>query len=174
MYLNTSAFIGLFSLATLFLLACGSEPAAEAEAPNLAPFEEAILGTWEIIELEVEAPTYAGTDSTFSQHIKEADWLRVYGVAPGRTTFSADGKLIRRNKLVGSDAPIITHGLWRYERDSMLIIEPNTTQFFLPEMSVSQDQLELRGQIDWDLDGEIDDDYRARYRLVGRTQEAEG
>ncbi|MEM7573486.1 MAG: hypothetical protein AAF433_11320 [Bacteroidota bacterium] len=157
----------------LLLVACAADTNSSPTEPEQPSFDEAILGTWEMIELEVEAPTYADTDTTFRQHIQEADWARVYGVAPGRTTFSADGKLIRRNRLVGNDSPMLTHGLWRFENDSLLIIEPNTTQFFVPEMNATQDQLEVKGQIDWDNDGELDDRYRARYRLVGKTQEAE-
>ena len=127
-----------------------------------------------MIELEVEAPTFEGSDSTLNHSIHEADWVRVYGVNPGRTTFSADEKLVRRNLLVGSDTPVITHGLWRFSGDSLMIIEPNTTQHFVADMTPAQDQFELKGLIDWDSDGEADDNYRARYRLVGKTQEAEG
>jgi hypothetical protein len=154
----------------ILLVSCTNDPKTpEDVAPELS-LEEAILGTWETIELEIHSPTYQGEDTTVHQLIKEADWARVYGVQPSRTVFTADGKLKRTHKLVdGQDAGVI-NGLWKVtETDSLFIIEPEVTYTYAPKME--NQRLTLSGIVDYDFDGEKDDEYRSVMRLVGRTNQ---
>jgi len=155
-----SAFLALF-------FACnGPEPAPEA--PVEPPFSEALLGTWETIEVETHSPTYGGQDTTVHLLIKEADWGRQYGSKPARTEYTADGKLKRTYYNIRGEVMDITNGLWKVVgEDSLFIIEPNTTISYKHELDGSR--LTLTGKVDWDYDGEEDDDYRAVMRLVSKT-----
>lgn len=156
----------------LLLVSCQAEPQESGQAQEKPLASEAFLGTWELIELEVSQETVDGLDSNHHRLIEEADWLRLYGVNPGRTTFTADGKFVRRNKLIGAEEPIITHGIWTVLGDSVRVIEPNTVQILHTTFNETQDQFEWNGLVDYDSDKAIDDTYRAKYRLVGRTTEA--
>lgn len=152
----------------LALLSCKSEPADADAAPPALDISEALLGTWETIEIEAISPTYQGLDTTIHQTIKEADWGRLYGVRPARTVYTADGKLRRTYYNIRGQVTDVTNGLWRAQgTDSLLIIEPNTTLNYRHELD--GDRLTLTGIIDWDFDGELDDEYRAVLRLVSRT-----
>jgi len=163
------------SLLCLILVSCQAEPKDSNQTQESKPISEAMLGTWELIELEVSQVSIDGLDSNHHRLIQEADWIRLYGVSPGRTTFSADGKFIRRNKLVGSEEPTLTHGLWEIlgTGDSIRVIEPNILQVFQASLNETQDQFEWAGMVDYDGDQAKDDSYREKYRLVGRTVEAE-
>ncbi|MEO0731735.1 MAG: hypothetical protein AAFZ52_02795 [Bacteroidota bacterium] len=154
-------------LCTLALMAC--QPQEEpADTPPPA-MEEALLGTWETIEIEVKAPSYQGQDTSIHHHIREADWGRTYGVQPARTVFTPDGKLARTHKLLNGQVADVTHGLWKVQgSDSLLFIEPNKTLYYAHDLAGNR--LTLTGRIDWDLDGEEDDDFRSVLRLVGRTE----
>lgn len=155
-----------FTLLVLFFACNDSEPAPEAPAePTIS---EAMLGTWETIELELNYPTYQASDTAYHLLIKEADWQRSYGVRPARTLYTPDGKLRRTHYNAAGQITDVTNGLWKARgADSLFIIEPNTTLSYHHQLD--GDRLTLTGLLDSDNDGEKDDAYRAVLRLVSRT-----
>jgi hypothetical protein len=158
----------LICLAALFATACSNTDAQQQSEPDVVPFEEAILGTWETVEVEANCPTYLGQDTTINQLIKEADWGRQYGTKPARTLYTSDGKLKRTYYNINGQPTDVTNGLWKLVApDSIFVIEPNTTMSYKYEFDGSR--LTLTGLVDWDYDGEKDDNYRAVLRLVSRT-----
>lgn len=160
-----------FLLLFLLLYACGSDQKADKNQGSGPPqaLSEALLGTWEIIDLQVDIPSYLGEDSSVVERIQEADWGKIYGVKPARTTFTPDGKLKRTYYFANGQISDITHGLWKAEGDSLTFIEPGVVYRYFPQLE--GEKLRLQGRVDWDKDGEEDDDYSANFRLVGRTVE---
>lgn len=151
-----------------FLLSCTGEP--ESSAPDRpAALEKALPGTWETVELEVSYPTYMASDTLHEEHIREADWGRVYGVRPPSTVFTADGKLRRTYRMRSGEVANITNGIWRVTGDSLLVIEPNIKYTYAYQLD--GDRLQLSGVVDQDQDGTADDTFRAVYRLTGRTRQ---
>lgn len=158
----------LLCLVALLATGCGNNESPEEREPKSAPISESLLGTWETIEVEATCPTYKGQDTIVSLLIKEADWARKYGSKPARTVYTSDGKLKRTYYNVNGQTTDATNGLWKaVGKDSLFIIEPNTTLSYKHELKGSL--LTLTGKVDWDYDGEEDDDYRAVLRLVSRT-----
>lgn len=160
---------------TLLILAtsCNGTGSDQETTPTTAPvstISEAILGTWETVELETSYPTYQGQDTAFHLLIREADWQRRYGVRPARTLYTPDGKLRRTHYNAAGQVTDVTNGLWKARgRDSLLVIEPNVTLSY--RYQLDGDRLTLNGLVDGDYDGEADDDYRAVLRLVSRTDQ---
>lgn len=164
------SFLSLLSL-PLLLVSCTPDtaPAAAPEQAKATDISEGLLGTWETVEIEVAYTTYQQYDTAFTQVIREADWGKLFGVRPARTEFTADGKLKRTHLLLGGEVSDITHGLWQARgKDSLLVIEPNKTLNYAHKMD--GDRLTLTGTVDYDYDGEVDDNYRSVLRLVSRTQ----
>lgn len=126
------------------------------------------MGTWETIEYEVNYATFMGGDTAHVEHIREADWGRKFGVRPPNTVFTSDGKLKRTHRLRDGRVANVVNGLWKEKGDSLLVIEPNITYTYLHKME--DDRLTLEGRVDQDQDGSRDDNFRAVYRLVGRTK----
>ena len=163
------------TLLCLLLLAllpgCKDEAPATASDPAATDLNEALLGTWETVEVETTTHSTNGVpDSTIYLAIREADWGRKYGSRPARTIFNPDGKFTRTYYNVNGDVTDLTHGLWKLKgSDSLLVIEPNTVLHYKHELDGSL--LTLTGQVDWDYDKAQDDDYRAVLRLVSRTVE---
>lgn len=152
----------------MLLAGCSSDQ-AEPTTP-VAPIAEALLGTWETVEVETTSNTYLGLDTTVHQRISEADWKNTYGIKPARTVYSADGKLVRTYYNLAGEVTDVTHGLWKVRgTDSLFVIEPNVTLQYKHELDGSR--LTLTGVVDWDFDGEKDDNYRAVLRLVARTED---
>ncbi|MEM9930114.1 MAG: hypothetical protein AAF840_09870 [Bacteroidota bacterium] len=159
-------YIALCCLLICSFMSCETKEPPPPPAPS---FSELILGTWETIEVEAKAPTYQGLDTTVHHLIREADWGRLYGVRPSRTVYTDDGKLKRTYYSSAGAVTDVTNGLWREQgQDSLLVIEPNTTLNYRYQLEGGR--LTLSGIIDWDYDGEKDDEYRAVLRLVSKTE----
>lgn len=159
------------SLLPLLLAACSTDPAPAApqEPASAVDISKELLGTWETVEVDVRYTTYQNQDTAFQQVIREGDWGKLFGVRPARTEFTPDGKHKRTHTLSSGQVADITNGVWKARgADSLLIIEPNRTFFY--EHELSGDRLVLTGTVDYDLDGEVDDEYRSVMRLVARTQ----
>lgn len=160
----------ILCLLTLAIMACNPDGSSAGSTATKAPkldLSSAMLGTWEIIDLQVVVPTYLGEDTTVVESIREADWMKIYGAKPARTTFTSDGKLRRTHYFANGEVADVTHGLWKVNGDSLIFIEPNVIYHYFPVLS--DEKLELTGRVDWDKDKEVDDDYRATFRLVSRT-----
>ncbi len=158
----------LLCFLALLVVGCSNTEAKENTESVTIPFAEALLGTWETVELEATCSTYLGQDTTFHQLVREADWGRVYGSKPARTLYTSDGKLKRTYYNIRGEMTDVTNGLWKaVGEDSLFVIEPNTTMSYKHELDGSR--LTLTGKVDWDYDGEEDDDYRAVLRLVSKT-----
>lgn len=152
----------------LLLTTCSENKSTEPETPPV-DISTALLGTWETIEVETTCPTYAGQDTTVHLFIKESDWAKSYGIKPARTQYTADGKSKKTHYNIDGKEMDYTFGLWKPEGpDSLFVIEPNNVVRYRYEIDGSR--LTLTGKVDWDYDGEQDDDYRAVLRLVARTE----
>ncbi|MBC6993581.1 hypothetical protein QWY85_02385 [Neolewinella lacunae] len=155
--------------ALLLLTSCGPQEAAVTDPEPAVDISQALLGTWETVEIEINCPSYQGLDTTIQQTIREADWGQAFGVRPARTVFTPDGKLKRTHTLQNGEVTDVTNGLWKdLGKDSLLFIEPNKTLYY--RYDLTGDRLVLTGLVDWDADGEKDDNYRSVLRLVGRTE----
>jgi hypothetical protein len=161
-YLSLLSFLALFA-------ACSGEGSSEKNVAPEVSTTKAMLGTWETVEMEVDYLTYGGQDTSAYEIIREADWGQIYGAKPPRTVFTPDGKLKRTHRLASGQVADIVNGLWKiHSTDTMLFIEPNKTLFY--HYILDGESLKLRGIVDADLDGEVDDEYRSVLRLVGRTE----
>ncbi|MEL6805645.1 MAG: hypothetical protein AAFO91_17890, partial [Bacteroidota bacterium] len=63
------------SLLCLLLVSCQAESKDSSQARESKPISEAMLGTWELIELEVSQVSIDGLDSNHHRLIQEADWI---------------------------------------------------------------------------------------------------
>ncbi|CAH1002304.1 hypothetical protein LEM8419_03220 [Neolewinella maritima] len=158
------------ALLCLLLSSCLGEevPATTTVAAPSSDLTNDLLGTWETVELDIQYASFQGGDTAYAELIQEADWGRKYGVRPPSTVFTPDGKLRRTHRLRSGQVANVTHGIWRTQGDSLLVIEPNVTYTYYPDLR--GDRLQLTGITDQDKDGERDDTYRAVYRLVSRTR----
>ncbi|SEQ52780.1 hypothetical protein SAMN05444359_11181 [Neolewinella agarilytica] len=156
---------------SLILLFACENASTDTDSEKIAKpdLSQDILGTWETIEIEVHSPTYQGVDTTVHQTIREGDWGKYFGVRPAQTVFTPDGKLVRTHRMKNGKVADIVNGLWKIQgTDSLLVIEPNKTLYYKHELE--NNLLTLTGIVDWDFDGEEDDDYRSVMRLVSKTQ----
>lgn len=161
--------LSILLLSASFFACQSEEQASEVETPIEQSISEAILGTWETVEIEVNYASYEGGDTLEHELIKEADWSKIYGAKPPQTTFTPDGKSRRTHRFKDGRVSDVVNGLWKVESaDTLLFIEPNKTLYFAYDLQ--GERLTLTGLTDSDFDGEVDDERRTVMRLVGRTE----
>lgn len=162
--------IGFLLLTVLIVSSCQSEPRnqeAEVETLDLA---ETLPGTWEMVSLEVKVNSFENTDSTYVLKIKEEEWDKVYFVKPVKTYYELDNKYRRAYFNVNGDVVSEDRGMWNVFNDTLMMIEPNVTYQYI----ISQQPnglLQFSAILDWDSDGEEDDEYLGVQRYVSRVTE---
>lgn len=156
--------IGLL-FAGITLTACQPGTEATEEEPSLY---ERLSGTWETTYLKVDVQTADNQpDSSYIFEVKEGEWERLYRVKPHRTYFAPDSTFRTVHRSIPGEVMSQEKGLWNTFGDTLMMIQPNTTQQF--KVSVDKGMGHFIGLVDFDGDGREDDSYYAIRRYVGRN-----
>lgn len=160
--------IGFLLLSVIFLASCQTEPKnQEAEALDLA---KTLPGTWEMVSLRVQVNSFENTDSSYVLDIKEEEWEKVYFVKPVKTYYELDNKYRRTYFNVNGEVVSEDRGMWNTFNDTLMMIEPKVTYQYLISKQPSG-LLQFSALLDWDSDGQEDDEYLGVQRYVSRTTE---
>lgn len=159
----------VFSL--LILAACQQEKASNTnnEVPPL-DLAKTLPGTWELVSIKVNVNTYENTDSSFIQEITEEQWEKVFYVKPARTYFELDNKYRRAHLDMNEQIMSETRGMWNVFNDTLMMIEPDATYQYIV-MAQPNGLLQFSARLDWDSDGQDDDEYLGVQRYISRTTE---
>jgi hypothetical protein len=159
------------AIAATLLAACQN---GSAEQETLAPrvdLKTALPGVWELVSIQVRINSFEGQDTSFVFEISEDQWESIYKVRPARTIFDAQNRYRREYRAIGGDTLSVDRGMWNAFNDTLLLIEPDTSYQFLVNMLPGKGLAEWRRMVDWDGDGQADDEYLELQRLVGRSQQ---
>lgn len=162
--------IAFLLLAVFILSSCQTEPKdqeAEAETLDLA---QTLPGTWEMVSLRVKVNSFENTDSSYVLEIKEEEWDKVYFVKPVKTYYELDNKYRRAYFNVNGEVVSEDRGMWNAFSDTLMMIEPNVTYQYKIDQQPSG-LLQFSTVLDWDNDGQEDDEYLGVQRYVSRTTE---
>ncbi len=156
--------------AALLLAACSNDndQAKEERPAKPQSTEEHLPGTWESVSVRVQVNTADNKDSTYVFEVKEEDWIRRLGTRPIKLYFSPDKKY--RQEFIATNDSILntTRGLWNTFGDTLMLIEPNATYQYT--VTLRENGLaEFRTLLDWDGDGEEDDEYLGVHRRISRN-----
>jgi len=151
-------------------LACGNEPSKEP--PNEAgelEMQDFLPGTWEMNSLSVLALSHEGiADSVYSLQIREQDWLKVYRTQPSQYAFRADKKFRIYFRDIEGQPIDSAKGIWNSFGDTLMLISPEETIQYRVRYKAGS-LAEYRAQMDWDQDGEEDDQFQATFRKVSQS-----
>lgn len=162
--------IGVLFLAMLVLAACQSESKVEEAKPETLDLAKTLPGTWELVSIKVNVNSYENTDSSFVQEITEEQWEKTFYVKPARTYYELDNKYRRAHLDMNEQVMSEARGMWNVFNDTLMMIEPDATYQYI----VSQQPnglLQFSALLDWDSDGQEDDQYLGVQRYISRTTE---
>ncbi len=158
-------------LSTILFIACQGEPSQEekklAEEKNL--LKETLPGIWESVSVRVLVNSAESTDSSYVFEVREEEWGERLGTRPIRYYFQLDNKYRQEFIALNGELMSTSRGMWNAFSDTLMLIEPNATYQYI--VSTGKGLAEFRTLLDWDGDGQEDDEYLGVYRQVSRTVE---
>ncbi|MEQ8707133.1 MAG: hypothetical protein RIC19_24590 [Phaeodactylibacter sp.] len=157
-----------FFVALAFLIGCAGEPKSGSETET-EDLETALPGTWESVSLRVDINTVDGTDTSYVFEVREEEWVQRLGVKPVRTYYKTDNKYDQVFTSMTDTILSTTRGMWNIFGDTLMMVEPNATYHY--EAVIENGLITLKAQLDWDGDGEADDDYLGVHRKVSSATE---
>ncbi len=157
----------LFLLPLLF--ACGTEQTAEEQTPPPRGIpHESLYGIWEGVSFHINVNSFENKpDSSFVFEVSEGDWEQKLQVKPVRTIYLPDSTYVQEFRGLKGEIYESNKGLWRTLGDTLLLLERDA-QYLYDSRIADNGLLWLRSLVDWDGDGQEDDEYLAAHRLVGR------
>lgn len=154
-----------FLFLLVLLTSCGTDQnTASQSAETLQDLEADLPGTWESVSLRVDINSADGTDTSFVFEVREEEWTRRLGVKPVRTYYKPDHKYEQVFTSLIDSTLSTTRGMWNVFGDTLMMVEPNATYHY--ETTVENGLIKLKARLDWDGDGEEDDDYLGVHRKI--------
>lgn len=155
----------VFVLFLPLLLSCKNDTTAENQKP--ASLKEALPGIWEAVSFRVLVNSAQNSDSSYVFEVKEENWESQLGIKPVRTYYFSDNKYLQQFRGLDDVPYDTTRGMWNVFGDTLMMIEANATYQY--EVTLQKGLSEFYGLLDWDGDGQEDDEFIGIYRLVGRA-----
>ncbi|NRA50501.1 MAG: hypothetical protein HRU12_15320 [Phaeodactylibacter sp.] len=147
----------------LLLASCSSDPKPN-DSTGTIDLEKTLPGTWESVSLRVDINTAEGTDTSFVFEVREEEWIQRLGVKPVKTYFKPDNKYEQIFTSLTDTILSTSRGMWNIFGDTLMMVEPNATYQY--EATIENGLISLKARLDWDGDGEEDDDYLGVHRKV--------
>lgn len=154
----------------LVLSACQSDKPKTSETEKTVDLKEALAGVWETVSVRVDINSAGNTeDSTAVFEVNESNWEKNLGIKPIRTYYETDNKYRSIYKAAAKDTILNEiRGMWNTFGDTLILIEPTVTYTY--EVTILENGTSIyRSFLDWDGDGNFDDLYVGKQRLVSRS-----
>lgn len=162
--------IVLFVLASLFFYSCvsGQKENGEEEDQQQQYFEETFddyiselernfVGEWKNVSMRVWVKTYNQSDTSFIVDINEENWDLKMTVKPIITTVYDDGTYISEFRNSFDSLIYKPEGTWFIDGDSLIMEDHQAVYRY--QIFIDGNIAEFKSIVDWDQDGEVDDEY---------------
>ena len=147
----------------IFFASCQSDAPSNAPENNL---EEIMPGTWETVSFEVLVNSVDNTDSVYLFTIGEKDWGPKLGIKSLNHVFESDRNYYRVSRNLADSVLDRTRGKWFLNGDSIRLVTPVATYEY--EVSIDGSKSTFHCFLDWDGDGQDDDEYTSIQRKISK------
>lgn len=156
----------LFIIGLLLLNGCASE--SSSDSSSKLDLLEIMPGTWESVSIQVTVNAGQDNDSSYIFDVPEKDWSSRLGIRPIKSYYEAGNGSTYYSEYIGLDGEIqdVTRGKWYVNGDSLRLVTPIATYEYL--VSFAGGKTEFRAVLDWDRDGEDDDEYLGVQRKISK------
>ena len=151
-------FSPLFLVVFVCFYQCNS-PSNSASTNTNLPLDSLLIGEWESVQLNILVNSFQQQpDSSFRINVEPGEWTAKLGLNKSVTTFNSDHKFTRIDFDVAQNIKAEGKGIWNLFGDTtLLFIERDATYRY--DISYTKDRIVLESLLDWDGDGEADDEY---------------
>ena len=160
--------IWLLSIVCCLFYSCSSEPTADTPTAPGPSLKEAMPGVWESVSIRVNINTADNSDSTRIFEVPEENWEQMLGIKPIRTYYELDHKYRTEYRTRLDSLANMKRGMWNVFGDTLMLIEPDVTYQYIVALKPNG-LAEFRSTLDWDGDGQEDDEYLGVQRFVSKS-----
>ena len=147
------------------VFSCQSESNVnEDTAEEVFDLKQAIQGTWQTTQLSVAVNSAEGLDSFRVDQLTEQVWEQQFGMKPPIHYFQPDQKFRREHRNINDDIIDSSRGIWNVFGDTLMLIEEDATYQYV--VQGGDGRIAWRTLLDWDEDGEVDDEYQSVHRQI--------
>ena len=144
--------------------ACKNDAPAAADAPAATDLKQELLGTWQTYQVNVAVNSADGLDSFRSEMITADIWENTYGMEPPVFYFQPDDAFRRLHRALAGQVLDEATGTWRVNGDTLFLDENGKTTSYA--VKFGSGKAAFRTTLDWDSDGQIDDEYQSVHRKI--------
>ncbi len=131
--------------------------ALETLTDYMSELEQAIVGEWVNVSMRVWVKTYNQSDTSFIVDINEDNWEMKMTVKPIITTIYEDGTYISEFRNSFDSLIYQPKGSWMIDGDTLIMEDHQAVYKY--HVFVDGDRAEFKSILDWDGDGQVDDEY---------------
>ena len=159
------------SLMLLILSSCQQDQADQVIEEAEVDLKSALQGTWQTFQINVAVNSADGQDTFRTESLTEAIWKDVFNMEPPVWYFQPDQKFRRVHRNLNGGVVDQSRGMWNTFGDTLVLIEPEVTYQYL--VKIGEGRAAFRTFLDWDADGESDDEYQGLQRQISIGVEEE-
>lgn len=162
----------LFAILMLGTLSsCQQDQSNQETEEEEVDLKSALQGTWQTFQINVAVNSADGLDTFRTESLTEAIWKDVFNMEPPVWYFQPDQKFRRVHRNLNGGIVDQSRGMWNTFGDTLVLIEPEATYQYL--VKVGEGRAAFRTFLDWDADGESDDEYQGLQRQISIGVEEE-
>lgn len=147
------------------VLSCQKDSAGEQDAgAEAVDLKAALQGTWQTFQINVAVNSADGKDTFRTESLTEAIWKETFNMEPPVWYFQPDQKYRRVHRSITGVEIDQSRGVWNTFGDTLVLIEPDATYQYI--VKLGEGRAAFRTFLDWDDDGEEDDEYQGLQRQI--------
>lgn len=153
----------------LIFAACKNESpeSQETSAPSI-DLKQEMPGIWESVSIRVQVNSPEDQDSSYVFEVLEENWVSTLGIKPIRTYYEVDNKYRTEYISRFDSLTNVKRGMWNTFGDTLMLIEPDASYQYTVKL-MGNGLAEFKSLLDWDGDGQEDDEYTGIQRLVSKS-----
>lgn len=127
------------------------------EFDYISQLEQDIVGEWANISMKVWVNTFNNSDTSFIVDINEETWDMKMNIKPIITIIHEDGTYISEFRNSFDSLIYRPEGTWMIDGDTLIMEDHQAVYKY--QIFIDGDMAEFKNMIDWDNDGNVDDEY---------------
>lgn len=125
---------------------------------TLDSLKKNLIGVWKTVSFTVNVNTFNNSDSSYSMVVGHGDWEAKLNLKPFLTHFRPNNTYEMAVVNLNDSIVEANRGIWSVFGDTLMLVEPDATYQY--KVKAKNQHLQFEALLDWDGDGQEDDEYR--------------
>ncbi len=150
----------------IFVTSCSNSSESDQNNNNKESIDlkTTLLGTWQTSQINVAVNSADGLDSFRAEYLTQEIWEKDFNMQPPIYYFQPDQKFRTVHKRLDGKIINESRGIWNTFGDTLMLIESEVSYQYVVKRG--NGKAAFRTFLDWDGDGEADDEYQSVQRQI--------